>query len=244
VIGISHKPSFPAGHLLQLAFGRAGAFGLQLFSKMGISCPPILDLPGVVKRVIRADCNIHYPAIYSKNAEIGNLLGIAMLKRYMQVEHSVSAIIRDCGGLDGPAKIVSVMRWNRECSFDSAFCRSNRGNSMHKIHGKDSLVVSHCRERLMFWKHFTFDSFQSFASTVSCSLYQRRRKVRDALTSKLVGCIMIIYPITGLILVSPFRGYRECFRVGSHCIEKSPAILVCQPELECCCPEHIIYARI
>ena len=67
VVNISHKPSFLTGHSLKLAFGRAGAFGLQLFTKMGITGTPILDLLGVEKSVIRADCNINYPAIYPKN---------------------------------------------------------------------------------------------------------------------------------------------------------------------------------
>ena len=44
VVNISHKPSFLAGHSLKLAFGRTGAFGLQLFSKIGITSAPILDL--------------------------------------------------------------------------------------------------------------------------------------------------------------------------------------------------------
>ena len=44
VIDISHKPSFLTRHSLKLAFGRFGAFGLQLFSKIGISSTPILDL--------------------------------------------------------------------------------------------------------------------------------------------------------------------------------------------------------
>jgi len=73
VIYISHKPSFLAGHSLKLAFGRAGAFGLQLFAKIGITSTPIFDLLRVEKPVIRANCDINYPAIYSKNIKICNL---------------------------------------------------------------------------------------------------------------------------------------------------------------------------
>lgn len=47
MIRISHKPSFPAGHSLQLAFGRAGVIGQQLFSKVVITSAPVFDLIGI-----------------------------------------------------------------------------------------------------------------------------------------------------------------------------------------------------
>jgi hypothetical protein len=242
MIHISHKPSFPARHTLQFAFGRFGAFGLQLFAKIGITSTPVFDLLRAVKRVIRADCNIYYPPIYSKNFEVGNLCRIIVFQRYMQIENLVSAIIGDCRGFDSPAKIVSVMRWYKEGSFDSAPCRSYRGNSMYKVRGDNSLVIPHGREGLSFWKRITFNSFQGFTGAIPSSLYQRRRKIGDALTGKLVGCIMVIDLIPGVVLESPFCGDGERFGVSSHRFEESPAILVTQPKLECYRPKHIIYA--
>jgi len=167
-----------------------------------------------------------------------------MLDRYMQIEYFVSAIIRNCRGFDSPTNIVSVMRWHKKSSLDSSFCRSYRGNAVHKIHGNNSLIVPHCRERISDGKRFTLNGFQSFASTISCALYQRGGQIRDALTGKLVGCIVVIYLIPGLILSTPFRGDIECIGVGSHRIEKSLTILVSQPELECYSPKHIIYVGV
>ena len=241
VIDISHKPSFHAGHSLKFALGRTGAFGLQLFAKMGITSAPIFDLLGVVKRVIRADCNIHYTAIYSKNANVCNLLWIIVFQRHMQIENLVSAIIRDRGGLDSPFKVITVMRRNVEGSLDSSFGAGNCRQAVDQVHGDNSLVVPHCREWLAFWKCFTFDCFQSFASAVSCALDQRRRKTWDASTSKLVGCIMVINLVPRLVLESPFRGEGECFGVSSHRIEEGLTILVSQPKLECYRPKHVIY---
>lgn len=241
MIDISHKPSFLARHSLKLAFGRTGAFGLQLFAKIGITSTSIFDLLRVVKRVIRADCNIHYTAIYPKNIKHRGFFRIVMLKRYMQIERFVSAIIRDCRGLDNPTKITSVMRWHKEGSLDSSFYRCDRGNAMHEVYGNNSLIIPHRRERLSFWKPFTFDCFQSFASTISCSLHQRGGQIRDALTSKLVGCVVVIDLIKGLILSAPFGGKGECFGVSPHRIEKAFAILVRQSKLECYRPKHVIY---
>ena len=241
VIDISHKPSFLAGHSLKLAFGRTGAFGLQLFSKIGITSAPVFDLLGVVKRVIRANCNIHDTAIYSENANVCNLLWIIVFQRHMQIENLVSAIIRNCGGLDSPFKVITVMRRNEEGSLDSSFGAGNCRQAVDQVHGNNSLVVPHRREWLAFWKRFTFDCFQGFASAVSCTLDQRRRKVWDALTSKLVGCIVVINLVPRLVLKSPSHGEGECFKVSSHRIEKGLAILVSQPKLECYRPKHIIY---
>jgi len=241
VIDISHKPSFLTRHSLKLAFGRMGAFGLQLFAKIGITSTPIFDLLGVVKPVIRADCNINYTTVYSKNIKRRDFHRIAMLKRYMQIENLVSTIIRDCGGLDNPFKVIIVMRRNEEGGLDSSFGAGNCRQAVNQVHGNNSLVVPHCRERLSFWKCFTFNSFQSFASAISCSLYQRGGKIGDTLASKLVGCIVVIDFIPRLILSTPFCRDRECFGVSSHRIEESPAIRVSQTKLECYCPKHIIY---
>jgi len=241
VIGISHKPSFLAGQTLKLAFGRSGAFGLQLFSKIGITSAPVFDLLGVIKRIIRANCNIHDTAVYSENANVFNLLWVIVFQRHMQIENLVSAIIRNCGGLDSPFKVITVMRRNEEGSFDSSFCAGNCRQAANEVHRDNSLIISHRREWLSFWKRFTFDRFQSFTGAISSSLQQGRRKVWDALTSKLVGCIVVIDPIPGLILESPFCGDGECISVSSHRIEKSLTILVSQPELKCYRPKHTIY---
>ena len=164
-----------------------------------------------------------------------------MLKRYMQVECFVSAIIRYCRGLDIPTKILSVMRWHKERCFESSFSTGDCSQAVDQVHGDNSLVVPHCREWLSFWKRFAFDGFQGFASAISCSLYQRGWKIGDALTGKLVGCIVVINLVPRLVLGTPFSGDRECFGVSPHRIEKSPTIMVSQPKLECYRPKHIIY---
>ncbi len=241
VINISHKPSFLAGHLLKLAFGRFGAFGLQLFSKIGITSAPIFDLLRVVKHVIRADRNIHYTAIYSKNIECSDFFRVIVLKRYVQVKGFVSAIIRDRRRLDSPTKIIFVMQWHKEGRLESSIGAGNCRQTVDQVHCNNSLIVSHCRERLSFWKRFTFDCFQSFAGAISCALDQGRRKIGNALASKLVGCIVVINLVARLVLESPSCSDPECFGVSSHSIEKSLAILVSQPKLECYGPKHFIY---
>jgi len=238
VVNISHKPSFLTGHSLKLAFGRVGAFGLQLFTKMGITSTPILDLLGVEKSVIRADCNINYPAIYPKDIERSDFFGVAMLKRYMQIECFVSAIIRDCRGLDRPTKMLSAMQWHKERCLESSFGTGDCRQTMDHVHGNNSLIISHRRELLSFWKRFTFDCFESFASAISCTLHQGRRQFWNALTGKLVGRIVVINLVPRLVLESPFCGEGECFGVSSHRIEKRLAILVSQPKLECYRPKH------
>jgi hypothetical protein len=241
VIGVGHKPSFLTRQTLKFAFGRFGAFGLQLLAKMGIMSTPIFDLLRVVKRVIRADCDIYYPAIYSKNFEVFVLIRIAMIKRYMQIENLVSAIIRDCGGLDSPFKVITVMRRNEEGCLDSPVGAGNCRQAVDQVDCYDSLIVPHSREWLSFWERPTFNGFKSFTGTISSSLHKRRRKIGDALTSKLVGCIVVIDLIPRLILESPFCGYRERFGVSSHRIQEGPAILVDQPKLEGYRPKHTIY---
>ena len=213
VVNISHKPSFLTGHSLKLAFGRAGAFGLQLFTKMGITGTPILDLLGVEKSVIRADCNINYPAIYPKDIERSDF------------------------------KILSVMQWHKERCLESSFGAGDCRQTMDHVHGNNSLIISHRRELLSFWKRFAFDCFESFASAISSSLHQGRRQFWNALTGRLVGRIVVIDLVPRLVLESPFCGEGECFGVSSHRIEKRLAILVSQPKLECYRPKHCHICR-
>jgi hypothetical protein len=175
VVHISRKPSLTARKTLELAFGRWSAFGLQLFAKIGIFRTPVLDLLGVEEPIIRTDSNIDYSPIYSKNYKTSNLLWIMMFKRYMEVKHLISTIIRDSRGLNGPAKIIFVSWRNKECGLNPSFGRSNGSNTMHKVYGNNSLVISHCRERFSLRKDLAFNSFQGFASTVSGALNQRGR---------------------------------------------------------------------
>ncbi len=233
VICISRKPSFPARQTLKLAFGRPGAFGLQLFPKIGILSTPVFDLLGVEEHIIRADSNIHYPAIYPKNFETCNLLRFVVLQGHMQIEHLVSAIIGYCRGLDSPAKVFSVMRWHKESRLESSPGTGYRSQAVHKVDGYNSLVVSHCRKRFSLGKRLTFSGFQSFACTIPGSLDQRGRKIWDALTGKLVGGIVVINLVPRVVLESPFCGSGERVGVSSHRIEESPTILVSQPKLEC-----------
>jgi len=214
VVDISHKPSFPTRQTLQLLPGRLGAFGLQLFAKISITSAPIFDLLRVEKPVIRADCNIHYPTIYSKNFEIGDLRRIAVLHGYVQIEHFASPVIRNRRGLDNPAEIFPIMRWYIESCLDSSVGAGNCSYAMHNVDCNYSLIVSHCRERFPLWKRFAFDCLECFTSTISGTLHQRRREIGNALASKLVGCIVIIYPVPRLVLISPFSRDRECIGVN------------------------------
>ena len=239
MVYISRKPSLATGKLLKLAFGRRSAFGLQLLTKIGNFSTPILDFLRVEEPIIRADCNIDYSAIYSKNFEITDILRIGMFQGYMQVKHFVAVIAGYSGGLDGPAKIISAARWNAERCFDSSLCGSNSSNAMQKTNRNDSLVISHSGERFSLWKSLASNCFQSLASTISGSLYQRGRKIRKALTDKLVGSIMIFNLVPGFVLKSPFCRDRERFDVCPHRIKKSIAILFGQPELESNRPKHI-----
>ncbi len=59
MVHISRKPSLPTRQTLKLVFGRFGAFGLQLLTKIDVLSTPVFDLLGVEKPIIRADCNIH-----------------------------------------------------------------------------------------------------------------------------------------------------------------------------------------
>jgi hypothetical protein len=170
VVHISRKPSLTARKTLELAFGRWSAFGLQLFAKIGIFRTPVLDLLGVEEPIIRADRNIDYTPIYSKNYKISDLLGIMMFKRYMEVKHLISTIIRDSRGLNCPTKIIFVSWRNKECGLNPSFGRSNGSNTMHKVYGNNSLVISHCRERFSLRKDLAFNSFQGFAGTISGAL--------------------------------------------------------------------------
>jgi len=239
VIHISREPSFPTRHALKLAFGWFGAFGLQLLSEIGVLSAPILDLLGVEKSVIRADSNIHYSTIYSKNFKVINFLRIIVLQRYMQIETIISAVIRDSRGLDNPGKIISIVRWYKEGRLDPPFDTGNGSYSTHEVDSDNSLIVSHGREGLTFWMSFKLNSFEGFASTVSRSLNQRGWKFWNVLTNMLVGCIVVINFVPRSVLESPFCGYGECFGVSSHRIEERPTILVSQLKLECYRPKHI-----
>lgn len=238
MVHVSHKPSFLAGETLELAFCRLGAFRLQLSAKVSILSSSIFDLLRVVKRVIGADCNVHDTSIDTKHFELGYRFKIVMFKGHMQIERVGSSIIGYRGRFDLPSKVVSIGWRHEERCFDPSFGRCYSSDTVDQVDCGDSLIVPHSCKRLAFWKRFAFDSFQSFASTISCSLDERRRKIR-ALTNKLVCGVMVIDLIPRLVIKSPSGGFVERLGICSHRIEESHPILIYQPKLESNRPKHI-----
>jgi len=206
---------------------------------MGVFSTPILNLLRVEELVIRADCDIDQSSIYSKNFEICNFIWGKVFKRYMEVERFVSAIVRDSRGLNAPAKIVTVSRWNIERSPDSPVRGGYSSDTAHKVYSDNSLIISHGRERFSHWNSFALNGFQRFTSTIPGTLHKRGRKIRNALTDKLVGCIMVIYLIPGLVFESPFCRNSESIGISSHSIEEYFAILARQPKLEGYRSKHV-----
>lgn len=238
MVHVSHKPSFLASETLELAFCRLGAFRLQLFAKVSILSSGIFNLLRVVKRVIGADCNIHDTSIDPKNFEIRRWIGIVVFKRHVQIECVSSSIIGYRGRFDLPSKVVSIGQRHEERCFDPSFGRCYSSDAVDQVDCGDSLIVPHGCKWLAFWKRFAFDCFQSFASTISSSLDERRRKIR-ALTDKLVGGVMVIDLVPRLVLESPFGGFVERLVIGSHRIKESYPVLIYQPKLESNRSKHI-----
>ncbi len=239
VIHVSHKPSFLARKTLELVSSRLGAFRLQLFTKVSIFSSCILDLLRVVKRVIGADCDVHDTAINPENLELGYRVWIIMLQRHVQIERVSSSIVGYRRRLYLPSKIVSIVLRYKERCFDSSFDGRDRGYTVNEVHVDHPLVVPHCSERSSFWERSALAGLQSFASAISGTLDKGRRKIRNALTDKLVGSVMVIDLVPRLVLESPFGGFIERVGVSSHRFDESNSVLILQPKLEINRSKHI-----
>lgn len=239
MVHVSHKPSFLAGETLELAFCRLGAFRLQLSAKVSILGSGIFDLLRVVKRVIGADCNVHDTSIDTKHLELGYRFKIVMFKGHMQEERVGSSIIGYRGRFDLPSEIVSVVQRDKESCLNSSPDGRDRSDTVNEVHCNNSLVVPHRSERSSLWKISALRGFQSFASTISSPLYQRRWKIRNTLTDKLVGGVMVIDFVPRLVLKSPFSGFRKSLGISSHRFSESNSVLIANPKLESNRSKHI-----
>lgn len=239
VVHVSHKPSFLTGETLELAFCRLGAFRLQLFPKMSIPSSGIFNLLRVVKRVIGTDCNIHDTSIDPNHLELGYRFKIIMFKGHVQIERVGSSIIGYRGRFDLPSEIVSVVLGYKESCLDSTLDGCNRSYAVNEVHCNNSLVVPHRSERSSLWKRSALARFQSFTRAISCTLYQRRRKIRNALTDKLVGGMMVIDFVPRLVLKSPFSGFGKSLGISSHRFSESNSVSVAHPKLECNRSKHV-----
>lgn len=239
VVHVSHKPSFLASEPLKFASSRRGAFRLQLLSKVSIFSSGVFDLLRVVKRVIRTDSDVHDTSINPENPELGYRFWIIMLKRHVQIERIRSSIVGYRGRFDLPSKIVSVVRRYKESRLDPSFDGRNRGYTVNEVHVDRSLVIPHSSERSPFWKRSALAGFQSFTSTISSTLDERRRKIWNALTDKLVGGVMVIDLVPRLVLESPFCGFIERPGVSSHRLDESNPVLILHPKLESNRSKHI-----
>lgn len=239
MVGVSHKPSFPARHRAEFPRCRPGAFGLQLRAKMSILCSRILDAPGVEKGVIGADRDVHDSSVDTKHSDLLYRFDIRMLHRDMEIEHSLPSIIRDGRRSDGPGKVLAMVLRDREYYFDSSFYRCNRSDTMDQVHRDDPLVVPHSGEWFPFRQTLTLGGFQGFTRTVSRTLHQRGRKIRNSITNSLVGCLVVLHLVPRTVLIPPLGGSRERRGIGPHRIEESRGPAIGQLKFERDCPNHI-----
>lgn len=209
VIGISHKPSLPSGNLTEFPFCRSGAFGLQFLTKVSIFRPNALHLPGVEKRVVRTDSNIYDPTVDPEHPDLRQWGHIWMFHRDVQIERLLPPVIGERRSRDLPGEIMTVILRDRECCLDPSFHRCDGSNTMHQVHRDDPLVVPHGGERFSFWQGLTLNGFQSLTCTISRTLYQRGRKIRNRLTNNPVCCRVVLHLIPRTALEPPLCGGRE-----------------------------------
>ena len=206
---------------------------------MSVLCPHILDTPGVEKGVIGADRDVHDTSVDTKHSDLLYRFDIRMFHRDVEIEHSLPSIIRDGRRSDGPGKVLAMILRDRECRFEPPSYRCNGGDAVDQVHRDDPLVVPHSGEWFLFRQTLTPGGFQGFTRTVSRTLHQRGRKIRNSLANSLVGCLMVFHLVPCMVLESPQCGSRERRGIGSHRIEESRGHAIGQLKFERDCPNHI-----
>lgn len=143
-----------------------------------------------------------------------------MFKRYVEVKRLRSSIVRNCRRLDFPSQIWTVMLGHVKRCFNSTVNRSDGSDAVKQVHVDNPLVVSHRSKWSSFRNRLALNGFQGLASTISCTLNQRRWKFRDSISARPVSGFVVVNPIPCLVLKSPLGRHRECLGVSSHRLDK------------------------
>lgn len=111
---------------------------------------------------------------------------------------------------------------------------------MNQIHRDDPRVISHSGEWFPFrYALALFSDFLYFAGTVSRTLHQRGRKIRNQITNNPVWCIMVLHLIPRMVLESPPGRDREHRGISPHRIEESGRTAIGQRKFESDFPNHM-----
>jgi len=238
VINVSHKPSLSSRHFTEFSFGRSSAFGLKFRSKVSELGTGVFHKFGIVKCVVRADSDVNDSPVNSKYIDIVGLFRCRCLKLAMQIKCFVTLSERYRRRLNFPVHILMVIPRNCKHRFNSSITGSNGCVSGFHIDSDNSLVVSHCRKFFTEWFKFTFCCFKSFTCTISCTLYQRRRKIRNSLSNIAVRRIMTSNFAARTGIKSPFSTNIKCYGVIFHCMKKKLSFVGSDINLQRDSPNH------
>jgi hypothetical protein len=245
MVDVSHKPSFPTGYLAEFPLCRPGAFGLQFLAEMRVLRSRILGALGVKKGVIGADGYVDNPSIDAENTGVLYRRYIGMLDRDVQEENLLLPVVGDRRGFYHPGEILPVILGDRKRSLNPSSNGCNGSRAVCHVDGDDPRIVSHRGEWFSYWNSLAFDCLQRITRTVSCSLHQRGRKIRNRCTNIPVRCLVVLHFIPRMVRESPFGGCVERRGVCSHRIEESRGPTARQREFEGDCPNHShIFAMI
>lgn len=235
VVNVSHKPSFPFTHTLKLAFSGTGAFGLKLCTKVCILSSHVLDLLSVEKRVVRCNSDVFDSAVDTEDCTVVSRWHISRLHRDV---HKKAVAIRDGNAFQHPSQILRIARRNRETRFNAPRNGGDGSKSFVDFDTSNSVVIPQSRTRFLLGQRFALIPFQRFASAVSRTLHERRRKRRSS-TKLVIRAFVVLDFIPRVVLKAPLCRSVERFGVFVHRGKEFLSILIGTMQLKRNSPYHV-----
>lgn len=238
MIDVSHKPSFSPGHSTEFPFCGASAFGLKFGSEMSVFTTNILHSRRIEKRVIRTDCNVDYPPVNPKNGLFRDDFRSIGFKLAMQVKNTIVFAKREGGGFNLPRQVLPVILRDIKHNFDSSIGCGKGSIPGLQINADNSLIISHRRKLFTERLNFTSLYSQRLAGTISCTLNQRGREIRNRLSDVLVRGIVAINLVKRMVLESPFGAGIKSHSVISHGFKERTQGIRRNFKFQLNCPNH------
>ena len=238
MVYVSHKPSFSPRKFTEFPLAGTSAFRLQLLAKVSTLGSGVLHLLGIKKGVVGADSNVHNTPVNTENLLVSDQFRCPGFHLAMQVKDLALFIERQGRGLYLPADVLLVVIRDSERCFDTSVAGGDC--SVTGIHTDTdySLIVPH--RRILFTERFelAFNRFQRLTGTISCTLYQRGREIRNRLSDILVGGIVAVHLVCGMGIKSPLRTSVERHCVISHGLQERFTPIRRNRKFQLNCPNH------
>lgn len=188
MVHIGHEAFLLLRQTLQFTFGGAGAFGLELSTKVQIAAFDRTDVIGIIEPVVREDGMVEYSGIDPDDRGRRPDARCSFLHHY--AEHELGPVERQLGRYGLPADILPEVFRDAHVQLDPPGHAGQRDESFAKLGCEGPLIVSDGGPLPLDREPFQLLPLKHLGGIVPCGADEGGRDAWITLSGRIIGQVM------------------------------------------------------